>query len=300
MKASLIEKAKKIIEDRRYDAVSLAQSNKIEALKNEEFKKIYYAYLDSMQADAKEGKDSSRQTIMLEGEYLDWLKEHEVGEIMPQYSCKKCEDSGYVNGKYCDCLVTEINELLKKESGFLNLERFDDANFEIFEEKEKIKKLYSKMKEWCYSNFDKTLIFLAGQTGVGKTHLMKCMANELIGRQKLVLLTTSFAMNQDFLKSYSTRDLEEKNHLLDKYLTAEILFIDDLGTELRQRDITTQFLYQVLNERKMQKRPTVITSNLNLDDIMEYYDERISSRISDKETSISIYLKGKDLRLLKY
>ena len=98
MKASLIEKAKKIIEDRRYDAVSLAQSNKIEALKNEEFKKIYYAYLDSMQADAKEGKDSSRQTIMLEGEYLDWLKEHEVGEIMPQYSCKKCEDSGYVNG----------------------------------------------------------------------------------------------------------------------------------------------------------------------------------------------------------
>lgn len=299
MKASLIEKAKKIIENKRYDAVSIAQSNKIEALKNEEFKKIYYSYLDSMQADAKEGKDSSRQTIMLEGEYLDWLKEHGFGEIMPQYSCKNCEDSGYVNGKYCDCLITEINELLKKESGFLNLERFDDANFEIFEEKEKIEKLYSKMKEWCYSNFDKTLIFLAGQTGVGKTHLMKCMANELIGRHKLVFLTTSFAMNQDFLKSYSTRDLEEKNHLLDKYLTAEILFIDDLGTELRQRDITTQFLYQVLNERKMQKRPTVITSNLNLDDIMEYYDERIASRIADKSTSICVYLSGKDLRLGK-
>ncbi len=299
MKASLIERAKREIEDKRYNAVTIAQNNKVNALKNEEFKKIYYAYLDSMMTDAKEGRDPSRQTIMLEGEYLDWLKEHKMGEITPKYSCTKCEDTGFINGKYCDCLIAQINELLKKESGFLNLEHFDDANFEIFENKKIMQALYGKMKEWCYSNFDKTLVFLAGQTGVGKTHLMKCMANELIGRNKLVLLTTSFAMNQDFIKSFATRDLEQKNALLDRYLNAEVLFIDDLGTELRQRDITTQFLYQVLNERKMQLRPTVITSNLTIEDVMEYYDERIASRIADKSTSICVYLEGKDLRLKK-
>ena len=299
MKASLIERAKREIEDRRYNAVTIAQNNKINALNNEEFKKIYYAYHDSMMTDAKEGRAPSRQTIMLEGEYLDWLKEHKMGQITPKYSCTKCEDTGLINGKYCDCLIAQINELLKKESGFLNLEHFDDANFEIFQNKKFMQALYGKMKEWCYSNFDKTLVFLAGQTGVGKTHLMKCMANELIGRNKLVLLTTSFAMNQDFIKSFATRDLEQKNALLDRYLNAEVLFIDDLGTELRQRDITTQFLYQVLNERKMQKRPTVITSNLTIEDVMEYYDERIASRITDKETSVTVYLEGKDLRLQK-
>ncbi len=298
MEQKLLEKAKRIIENKRYEAVNRSQNNKIKALANDEFKTLYHKYFDSMMSDARNGIDYTERTKLLKKEYLTWLSNHNVGAIEPDYSCKKCNDNGIIEGKYCDCLIEELNNLLKLESGFLNLEEFDTANFDIFKnEKETMKNLYDKMKKWCYSNFDKNLIFLAGQTGVGKTHLMKCMANELIKRHKLVRLTTSFAMHQDFVKSYASRDLEQKQTLLDKYLTAEILFIDDLGTELRQRDITVNYLYQILNERKMQKRPTIITSNLNLDEIMEYYDERILSRIADKSTSICVYIEGEDVRL---
>ena len=128
---------------------------------------------------------------------------------------------------------------------------------------------------------------------------MKCMANELIKDHKIVLLTTSFAMHQDFVKSYASRDPEEKQDLLTKYIEADALFIDDLGTELRQPNITVSFLYQVLNERKMNGRPTIITTNLNLDEIMDYYDERIFSRIADKSSSICVFIQGEDLRLKK-
>ena len=299
MKAKIIEKAKRIVDDRNYSAVKKSQENKATALKNEEFKKIYHAYVDSMLADAKNGKANSESTLNLQKQYEIWLQQHNIGNISPVYFCPKCEDTGFVNGRYCSCLVEEINNILKLESGFINLEEFEKANFEIFENKEYMKNLYAKMQQWCGSNFDKNIIFLAGQTGVGKTHLMKCMANELIKRHKLVTLTTSFAMHQDFVKSFSTRDLTEKQDLLDKYLTAEVLFIDDLGTELRQRDITVNYLYQILNERKMKKLPTVITSNLNLEDVMEYYDERIASRIADKQTSICVYINGNDVRLQK-
>lgn len=299
MKAKIIEKAKRIVDDRNYSAVKKSQENKATALKNEEFKKIYHAYVDSMLADAKNGKANSENTINLQKQCEIWLQQHNIGNISPIYFCPKCEDTGFVNGKYCSCLIEEINNILKLESGFINLEEFEKANFEIFENKEYMKNLYAKMQQWCGSNFDKSIIFLAGQTGVGKTHLMKCMANELIKRHKLVTLTTSFAMHQDFVKSFSTRDLTEKQDLLDKYLTAEVLFIDDLGTELRQRDITVNYLYQILNERKMKKLPTVITSNLNLEDVMEYYDERIASRIADKQTSICVYINGNDVRLQK-
>lgn len=297
MEQKLLEQAKRTIENRRYEAVNIAQANKVKALENPEFKALYHKYFDSMMNDARNGLDSTAETKALKNEYLTWLESHDIDSIEPNYSCKKCNDNGLIEGKYCDCLISELNSLLKLESGFLNLEDFADANFDIFDgEKELMKNLYSKMQKWCYSSFDKNLIFLAGQTGVGKTHLMKCMANELIKRHKLVRLTTSFAMHQDFVKSYASRDLEQKQALLDKYLTAEILFIDDLGTELRQRDITVNYLYQILNERKMQKRPTIITSNLSLEDVMEYYDERILSRITDKSTSIQLYLKGKDVR----
>jgi DNA replication protein DnaC len=230
-------------------------------------------------------------------EYQSILNKLGISSITPDYFCKKCNDTGFIEGKYCDCLIEEINNILKEESGFLTLEDFDTTTFELSSNPEFSKALYEKMKKWCHSAFAKTLIFLSGQTGVGKTHLMKCMANELIKRHKLVTLTSSFAMHQDFLKCYATKDLEEKQLILDKYLNAEILFIDDLGTELRQPNLTVNMLYQVLNERKMKRMPTVITTNLTLEDVLDYYDERIASRIADKETSVCVYIQGDDIRL---
>lgn len=112
-------------------------------------------------------------------------------------------------------------------------------------------------------------------------------------------LTTAFAMNQDFMKSYSSKDLEKKQDILSKYLDSEILVIDDLGTEIRNPYVTNNFLYQVLNERKNKHLPTIITSNLDLKDLQDYYDERVSSRIIDKATSICLQIKGADLRLKK-
>lgn len=298
MKRTLIDKAKRIIEDRRFNAVVEAQNNKIEALKNKVFKELYYEYIDSMTADAKIGLANTENTLKLESLCNQWLEKHNIGNITPQYHCQACNDSGFIENKYCDCLIEEINNLLKLESGFINLESFENSNFDLFENREFMKKLYEKMQKWCCSDFQKNLILLSGQTGVGKTHLMKCMANELIKRHKLVYLSTSFAMHQDFIKSLATRDLEEKNNLINKYLSPEILFIDDLGTEIRSnKEITTNYLYQVINERKMNNRPTVITSNLNIEDIIEYYDERIASRIADQTTSICVYVGGNDIRL---
>lgn len=299
MKDKIYEKAKKIITDRRNLAESLAYVNKTEALRDEKFKSIYLRYIDKMINDARDGLVDDKKLAELENQYKARLKELKLGEIEPNYTCKKCNDLGFIKGQYCECFIEELNNILKQESGFLNLEDFEKTSFELFEDKTFIQKLYEKMRKWCHSNFDKSLVFLSGQTGVGKTHLMKCMANELIKEHKIVLLTSSFSMHQDFVKSYACRDGEEKQNIIDKYITAEVLFIDDLGTELRQPNITINYLYQVLNERKMNKRPTIITSNLNLSDIMDYYDERISSRIADKNSSICVYIEGEDLRIKK-
>ena len=226
-------------------------------------------------------------------------KKLKLPEIEPNYTCKLCNDTGLVDGRYCKCLTKEINEILIAESGFGKLESFEEANFEIHSKPEFVKKLYKLMKDWCHSDFNKNLVFLSGQTGVGKTHLARCMAKELIDLNKVVLLTTSFAMNQDFLKSYASKDLDEKEYIMNKYLNAEILFIDDLGTELRQDGITNNYLYLVLNERQERGKATVITSNMTLEDVRDYYDERISSRIINKAISILYYINGSDLRLKK-
>ncbi|MBQ8908673.1 MAG: ATP-binding protein [Clostridia bacterium] len=293
----ILKKAKQAIADRRFYANQEAHNFKTKALANPQFKQAYNEYVSLMIDNARRGLGENAQLLAKQKAYEDILKDLSIPYITPQHFCNKCNDCGMVDGKYCDCLIEEVNRLLREESGFLSLEEFENANFDLFDNKEYMKDLYSKMKKWCYSDFKKTLIFIAGQTGVGKTHLMKCMANELIKRHKVVSLTSSFAMHQDFVKSYSCRDLDEKQALLDKYLNAEVLFIDDLGTELRNPNITVNFLYQVLNERKLNKRPTIITSNLDLNDITDYYDERIFSRIVDKAYSVCVYIQGDDLRL---
>lgn len=299
MKATIIEKAKKVIDSRRYQAENDAIKNKIKAFEDTIFKTLYQGYTTAMIEASKEGKELTPFVKDMKKQYLARLKELGLPSIEPDFYCKKCNDTGFIDGKYCSCLIKEINNVLIAESGFDKLEDFKKVKFDIFENKDYMKKLYQKMQEWCHSNFDKNLIFIAGETGVGKTHLIKCMANELINLNHVVLLTSSFAMHQDFVKSYSTKDLEEKSYLLDRYLNSEILFIDDLGTELRNPTITLNYLYQVINERKMKRLPTIITSNLDLYDIKDYYDERISSRIIDKSSSICVYIKGKDLRLTK-
>ena len=246
---------------------------------------------------AKTGKDYSEKLKNLSCEIDSKLRDMKIDSITPKYNCKKCSDTGFVDGKYCSCLIKEVNNILIKESGFEKLEDFKDVRFDIFENKEYMRSLYQKMQKWCHSKFEKNIIFISGNTGVGKSHLTRCMANELIHENYVVFFTTSFAMHQDFVKSHISKDLDLKNSLIDRYLNVDILFIDDLGTELRNPLITINYLYHVINERKINKRPTIITSNLDLYDLRDYYDERISSRIIDKQSSICLSIQGEDLRL---
>ena len=299
MKSSILEKAKSIINQRKTDNIIKANNNKTTALNNKDFKALYQNYISQMIEDSKNGLTDSPKQKELYNLVQAKLNDLKIDFITPNYTCPICQDNGIVNGEYCVCLKKEINKILIAQSGFDKLEDFKNVKFDIFANKALMKLLYEKMQKWCHSNFEKNIVYISGETGVGKTHLIKCMANELINQNYLVSLTTSFAMHQDFIKSYTTRDLEQKNEILDKYLNCDILFIDDLGTELRVPNISISYLYQIINERKMNHKPTIITTNLDLSELKDYYDERISSRIIDKLTSICVCIKGEDLRLKK-
>lgn len=233
-----------------------------------------------------------------EKQLVDCLKKikqnYGLADLTKNYACSICKDEGFVEGKPCKCLKCEISKILLDGSGFEKLEDFDESEKTSGE----LSPIYKKMKEWCNKASNKTLIFLCGQTGVGKTHLTRCMANELINNGKIVKFTTAFKMNQDFKEFHKT--LNES--LLDSYLSPEYLFIDDLGSEPVYKNITSKYLYLIINERKTNHLHTVITSNELPDSIRHKYDEedeRIFSRISDKESSVNLQLIGKDRRLSK-
>ena len=81
-----------------------------------------------------------------------------------------------------------------------------------------------------------------------------------------------------------------------KYFTCDLLIIDDLGTEM-----TTQFtvsaLYQIVNTRLLEGRPTIISTNLPAAELKQRYSPQIASRLLGVYECYSF--AGDDIRMLK-
>lgn len=295
MKREIIIQAENTIATRHQKLNEEYEKEKSLLSENEEYSELNSALhkemIENARREAYGEKIDRKKENKLKANLVQLLKKQNIS-LTEKFSCAKCKDSGYINGKMCSCLKKEISNILFEESNFGKLVSFESAKKTAPKE---YRKLYEKMQEWCHSDFKKNLIYISGMVGVGKTYLTLAIANELIEEGKIVKLVTAFQMSRDF-KEYRFKYNEE---LLNKYLNCECLFIDDLGTEIIYKGITIELLFHIINERKIRKLCTVITSNLTLDEIYDRYDERIFSRIVDKNSSIPINLTGKDLRINK-
>ncbi len=290
MKQDTVRKALNVIMERKRKAEQEYEEKIAPLYFNEQFaeteKKYKRLMIENARKESYGEKVDRKEELQLKAK-LDELKHN----IKAKHSCSICEDEGFINGEMCICLKKEVSNILLKESGFEKLESFEKS----LQTSGDIAPVYRLMQKWCASDFKKNLLYIAGPTGVGKTHLIRCMANALIERGMMVKISTAYQINQDFKDFSKTFD----DDLLKKYTDVEALFIDDLGAEPQYRNVTREFFYLLINERKTKKIPTIITSNLDMGDLRDRYDERIYSRIADRETSITIYLDGEDKRIKK-
>ena len=81
-------------------------------------------------------------------------------------------------------------------------------------------------------------------------------------------------------------------------MDCDLLFIDDLGTEPQTKN-TSGYLFQVINERNMNDRHTIISTNLNPERMEGMYEQRVASRLMDVSRTTAIRFYGEDLRLRK-
>ena len=237
--------------------------------------------------------------------------------LEPYYECKICKDTGYIlNDDYtstmCTCLKQKIFDEEYNKSNISNLKTQNFDNFsdiyyssEINEEKyhAKIspKDNILKIKDICYKfikNFDdpneKNLLF-TGNTGLGKTFLSSCIANELLKQRKNVLYQTAPVM-LDTIIDYRFGKSNVDKAMYDNLLSVDLLIIDDLGTECMNQMKFTE-LFNIINTRLLNQNhttKTIISTNLSLRNLYNNYDERIVSRIVGNYNIC--YFFGDDIR----
>lgn len=304
-KEEIIRKTAAILNERRTEAETLARESYLLALQDETFENLDRQHKALMMQIAKArayGENCAELTA--QSESVKSSMDARLAELnldtKPKYACKKCNDSGYSNdGTPCGCYRNLYHKLLKESCNLNSLAEFTFEQNNLPQEAKQsimLGKLYTKMQLFC-NNFpaSKYNIFLfSGEMGVGKTCLISAIANRILERGFSVLYLTAFELNDLFLK-YHTGAIENRSVLKD-IIDCDLLIIDDLGTEPSFKNVTVEYLFNVLNTRINNSKHVIISTNLSLDELLDRYGERIYSRLTAKNNIFAVRISGDDLR----
>lgn len=132
-----------------------------------------------------------------------------------------------------------------------------------------------------------TLVFL-GAVGTGKTHLASGIVYECGGLYRLAP-----AIVEEIRRAKSFNAKETEADILDTYGRASLLVIDEIGRGVVAAE-EQYMLYQIINERYNRRKPTVLVSNQNKKDFLNYVGIAAADRLT--ESADILELNGDSFR----
>ena len=258
-----------------------------------------------------QGDELPKRMDVMNTRIAQLLRQHGYAEnyLEPVYRCPKCRDTGYVGEpvkEMCDCLRSAFYARLYQQVGLGEKARqtFESFDLNVFPDKKvegqpfTQRQLMGMIREQCqawadlYPKAATSEMLLMGTSGLGKTFQMHAMAKRLLDRGYNVLMMSAYRFLDVARKAYFSGQMTE----LDSIMEADVLLLDDLGSEPLMENITIVQLFNLINERQTAGRGTVISTNLNVRELRERYTERIASRLTDKRQCTQVVFMGDDIR----
>lgn len=227
--------------------------------------------------------------------------------LEPKYKCIKCKDTGYINNKRCDCFKKKLIDVYYNMSNISKIiadENFDNFNINLYSEnisedgvsaRDNIKKIFRDVMFDINDIENKPFNFLfTGRSGLGKTFMCNCISKYIMDKGSSVIYMSAYKLFDAMLKQRFNKDNDSDSHSL--LYDCDLLVIDDLGTEGVNSATTAEF-FDIINSRLLDKKSTVISTNMSLLDINSTYSERLASRILGNYKCFRFF--GEDLRIFK-
>ena len=153
-----------------------------------------------------------KETLLKEKDEIYKTMNIDSSYFFPHFECNLCKDTGYITENYstkmCNCLKQRIFDIEYNKINSFDISKYNFSNFssDLYSSEADVEKYNSPIsprenieiiKKICNNfikNFDnpkeKNLLF-TGNTGLGKTFMSNCIANELLKKNKTVLYQTS-------------------------------------------------------------------------------------------------------------
>ena len=243
--------------------------------------------------------------LQREREWILASAELDESVLDPPPFCPHCGGSGYVGSSMCECLRELCRQEQKKELSSLlgGKESFDGFRLDLYptepdpnlgvSPRQLMERTFRRCRRYAreFGAGAPSLLFTGGP-GLGKTFLSACIARAVADNGFSVVYDTAGKLFSDF---EAVKFGGNQQDLTRKYLQCDLLIIDDLGTEM-----TTQFtqsvLYRVLNDRLLENRLVIVSTNLSDQALRQRYSAPIASRLLGA-FEVCLFL-GQDIRQL--
>lgn len=226
-------------------------------------------------------------------------------------NCEICNGVGYTRvdvpmghpqfGKVtpCVCRTSSITESVRDRIfSISHLDELSHLNFDNFKPRgqvnlprvqaESLQMAFNTSKR--YAGKLEGWLLLRGTYGCGKTHLAAAVGNAAVQMGVPTLFLTVPDLLDSLRFAYDSPDttFEER---FEKIRNIQLLVLDDFGTQ-NTTPWAQEKLFQIINYRYINQLPTVITTNLELDDI----EARIRSRLIDPQLVTKMEISAPDYR----
>ena len=319
--AEVLRRARQRLADAKADRESMYQQHLVQAYRQEpRLKEIDLLLRKSMalaaQAVFTSGGDPREAMEQVKQANLALQQERQTlidSRFAPGYLdespiCPHCGGGGYIGANMCRCLSELCRQEQRKELSRLTTgeESFEAFRMDyyssqvdgrygasprmIMERNYTICRKYAETFDGSGSN----LLFVGG-TGLGKTYLSACIAGVVTDRMYSVAYESAPDLFARLERNRFAPDEESKADAA-RFASCDLLIIDDLGTELPGSFVTAA-LYSLLNDRLLNKKSMLISTNLNVEEIARRYSPQIASRLQGHFRGLTFV--GDDIRILK-
>lgn len=167
--------------------------------------------------------------------------------------------------------------------------KFKQCTFETWDHKKGSEKIFKICRKYA-ENFKEAKennlgLLIYGEPGNGKTHSASCIANYLMLRGVPVICVSIDKLLERIKETYNSYGKEGESTVLNSLANADLLIIDDLGTE-QKNEWSASRIYNIIDGRYRNSLPTIVTTNIKLKELEEMYHKRTYDRLIEMCTPV--------------